>query len=155
MDLREDGRFEYIRDWAGKLPGAAARLAGLLHCADNPSNPWTVPISKETMTAALSLAAVFADHALIAFDLMGGDPALEGARKVWRWVEKNRFPEFTKRDCFQTLRGTFKKVKMLEEPLGILTERNYLQAKEINSESGKGRKSIRYFINPEITKGWG
>ena len=36
-DLREGGRFEYITDWAGKLPGAAARIAGLLHCSENPS----------------------------------------------------------------------------------------------------------------------
>ena len=33
--MRDGGEYEYIRDWAGKLPGAAARLAGLLHCAEH------------------------------------------------------------------------------------------------------------------------
>ena len=33
--MRDGGDYEHIRDWAGKLPGAAARLAGLLHCAEH------------------------------------------------------------------------------------------------------------------------
>ena len=31
-ELQEGGQFENIMDWAGKLPGATARLAGILHC---------------------------------------------------------------------------------------------------------------------------
>jgi len=153
-DLRDDGRFEHIRDWAGKLPGAAARIAGLLHCADNPHEPWTIPVSLETMTTALEIATAFANHAEIAFDLMGADRSLDHARKVWRWVERNRLKFFGKRDCFEDLKGTFKKVKYLEEPLDTLVERNYLQAKETKSKSGKGRHSIVYYVNPEIIGGW-
>ena len=33
VELRETGRFAGMTDWAGKLPGAVARLAGLMHCA--------------------------------------------------------------------------------------------------------------------------
>jgi len=150
-DLREGGRFEYITDWAGKLPGAAARIAGLLHCAENPHGPWTVPVSLATMTTALNLTAVFADHALIAFDLMGADTSLEGARKVWRWVEKKRFGEFTKRDCFNALKATFHRVANIEEPLTVLIERNYIQTE---TQKTGGRPSIKYFVNPEIIKGW-
>lgn len=151
IDLRDDGRFEHVRDWAGKLPGAAARIAGLLHCADNPHDPWIIPVSLKTMTTALDLSAVFADHALIAFDLMGADTSLEGAKKVWRWVEKNRFKEFTKRDCFTYLKSTFHRVANIEDPLKILEERNYIQAE---TQKTGGRPSIMYRVNPEITKGW-
>lgn len=147
-DLREGGRFEYITDWAGKLPGAAARIAGLLHCADNPHEPWTVQVSLQTIGTALDLAAVFADHALIAFDLMGADTSLEGARKAWRWIEKNRFDEFTKRDCFNALKATFHRVANIEDPLKILEERNYIQAE---TKKTGGRPSIIYRVN---TKGW-
>jgi hypothetical protein len=150
-DLREGGRFEYVRDWAGKLPGAAARIAGLLHCAGNPYEPWSVPVSLGTMTTALDLSAVFAAHALIAFDLMGADTSLEGARKVWRWVEKNRFEDFTKRDCFNNLKSTFHRVANIEDPLKVLEERNYIQAE---TQKTGGRPSIMYRVNPEITKGW-
>jgi hypothetical protein len=149
-DLRDDGRFEHIRDWAGKLPGAATRIAGLLHCADNPNDPWNIPVSLETMTRALDLAAVFADHALITFDLMGADTSLDGARKVWRWVERNRLESFSKRDCHNALQGSFKRVKELEEPLIVLIERNYIQAE--TKQTG-GRPSIIYRVNPEIIKG--
>ena len=98
--LREGERFEYVTDWAGKLPGAAARIAGLLHCAENPYQPWAERISLETMDRALELASIFSSHALIAFDMMGADKALEQARKIWRWIERGRQESFSKRDCF-------------------------------------------------------
>lgn len=150
-ELREGGRFEYITDWAGKLPGAAARIAGLLHCAKNPYQPWAQEIDIETTEKALELASVFASHALIAFDMMGADKSLDQARKVWRWIERGRYESFTKRDCFNALQGTFQKVSNIEEPLNILTERNYIQA--VTKKTG-GRPSIEYCVNPEIIERW-
>lgn len=151
-DLREGGRFEHITDWAGKLPGAAARIAGLLHCAENSNQHWKLEIDLETLQAALELAAVFADHALIAFDLMGADKSLEQARKVWRWVEHGRYEFFSKRDCFNALRGTFHRVVNLEEPITVLIERNYIR--EMSREKRVGKPSVKYSVNPEIVKEW-
>ncbi len=150
-ELRDDGRFEHIRDWAGKLPGAAARIVGLLHCEARPLAPWTIDVHLKTMETALDLVTKFADHALIAFDLMGADKSLDGARKVWRWVKKNRFVEFTKRDCFKALESTFHRVVNIEDPLKALEERNYIRA---NTEKTGGRPSIKYAVNPKITQGW-
>ncbi len=150
-DLREGGRFEYITDWAGKLPGAAARIAGLLHCAENPYQPWAERISLETMQRSLELASIFSSHALIAFDMMGADKALEQARKIWRWVERNRYHTFSKRDCFNALQGTFHKVVNMDEALKVLQERNYIQ--EIQQKTG-GRPSINCNVNPELSKEW-
>ena len=57
-------RFWHIHDWAGKLPGAAARVAGLLHCATHVNaQPWSTSIELTTMEKALTLLAVLADHA--------------------------------------------------------------------------------------------
>lgn len=150
-DLREGGRFEYITDWAGKLPGAAARIAGLLHCAENPYQSWVEDISLETMQRALELASIFSSHALIAFDMMGADKALEQARKVWHWIERNRQESFSKRDCFNALQGTFHKVVNMDEALKVLQERNYIQ--EIQQKTG-GRPSIKYNVNPELIMRW-
>jgi len=150
-ELREGGRFEHLTDWAGKLPGAVIRIAGLLHCAENPVQPWTRDISPGTMQAALGLAACFADHALIAFGLMGADRAIEDAQKVWRWVEKNRSDVFTKRDCFNALKGSFSRVSDIEGPLKVLEERNYIQS---TTKQTGGRPSVQYTVNPEILKGW-
>jgi hypothetical protein len=153
-EMAEGGRFESMKDWAGKLPGAAARLAGLLHCVKHPQQPWGEKISVETMGTALDIAAVASSHAEVAFDLMGADVAIEGAKKVWRWVEKGRHESFTKRDCFQALRGTFSRVSDLEPPLDVLDERNYIAGATVKGGPQGGRPSIAYSVNPEIIKGW-
>jgi hypothetical protein len=152
-DLRDGGRFEHLRDWAGKLPGAAVRIAGLLHCVDNPSQPWTTPISLETIQRALEIASVFSSHAIATFDLMGADKALDGSRKVWRWIEKNRAASFSKRECFRSLQGTFPRATDLNEPLKILAERSFVRAGKKES-TGVGRPSDIYKVNPVILKGW-
>ncbi len=155
MEMRPGGRFEQITDWAGKLPGAAARIAGLFHCIENPGAPWADPVTAETMIQALNLSAAYADHALVAFGLMGGDPALEGAKKIWRWVETGRHQRFTKRDCFQALRGVFARVKEIDEPLSVLVERNHLRSETIKTGGSKGgRPSEVITVNPEIIRGW-
>ena len=151
VEMREGGRFESLTDWAGKLPGAAARLAGILHCVVHPSQPWAESISLETMQQALDFAAVFASHAEIAFDLMGADVAIDSARKVWRWVEKGGYETFTKRDCFQAVRGTFKRVADIEPALDVLMERHYISS--FTQKTG-GRPSVVYTVNPEIVQGW-
>ena len=151
-DLREGGRFEYITDWAGKLPGAAARIAGLLHCAENPYQPWAERISLETIQRALELASIFSSHALIAFNMMGADKTLGQARKVWRWIERNRHESFSKRDCFNALKGTFHRVPNIEAPLKVLIERNHIR--EIQKVKKVGKPSIKYAVNPELSKEW-
>lgn len=117
------------------------------------SYPWvgTRDINGATMTTAVCLAKVFADHAEFAFDFMGADRSLEHARKVCHWVERNRKGVFRKRDCFTALQGTFKKVANIEEPLNTLVERNYLRAETMKTA---GRPSINYIVNPEIISGW-
>ena len=151
VEMREGGRFEHITDWAGKLPGSAARVAGVLHCVKHSKQPWGSHIDGKTMATALDLAAVASSHAEIAFNLMGADVAIEGARKVWRWIEKGRHESFSKRDCFQALRGTFSRVSDLEPPLDVLDERNYISS--FTQKTG-GRPSVVYTVNPEIVQGW-
>ena len=151
IEMLEGGRFEFIKDWAGKLPGAAARLAGLLHCVQHDSQPWAESISVETMGQALNLAAIAASHAEAAFNLMGADQTIEGARKIWRWVERGQYGTFTKRDCFDALKGHFYKVINIEPALGILEERHYIAS--FTQKTG-GRPSIVYSVNPKITQGW-
>ena len=153
-EMADGGRFESMKDWAGKLPGAAARLAGLLHCVNNPGQPWAEKISVETMQQALDLAATFASHAEIAFELMGADQAIEGAKRVWRWIEKGGHEFFTRSDCFQALRSTFKRSADIEGPLDVLAERNYIAGVTVKPGPQGGRPSQTYSVNPEIIRGW-
>lgn len=150
-DLREGGRFENITDWAGKLPGAAARLAGLLHCVQYPQQPWSDQIELETMQQALALASIFSSHALKVFDLMGADKSLEGSRKVWRWIERERSQSFKKNDIYNALKGSFPRVADIEPCLDVLEERNYIASYK---EKKVGRPTITYTVHPDFTKGW-
>lgn len=153
-DLRDGERFEHIRDWAGKLPGAAARIAGLLHCAKHAlGNPDKEPIDLDTMRRALVLAAVLTHHALAAFDLMGADLVLKDARKVWGWIKRHRKSTFTFRDCFRALQGTFPRAENLEAAIDALVERGYIARKE-NTTSTVGRRTRTYEVNPMLAGAW-
>jgi putative DNA primase/helicase len=150
-EMREGGRFESMTDWAGKFPGAAARLAGLLHCVQNSEQPWAEEVSLKTMQQTLDLAATFATHAEAAFESMGADRGMDGARRIWTWVERGRLASFTKRDCFYVLKSAFRRVSEIEEPLLILEERNYLAS---TTRKTGGRPSIEYTVNPELVARW-
>lgn len=79
---------EHFTDWAGKAPGAAARLAGVLHGISHAhGTPWEAEITAKTMTAALETTAVITHHSRAALDMMGADLTLAAARKVWAWIE--------------------------------------------------------------------
>jgi hypothetical protein len=152
-DMRCGCRFENITDWASKLPGAALRIAGNFHCALNAYHqPWSMPITQETMNNSLQYAAILAEHALFVFGYMGADKSLEAAKKVWSWVERNRQEQFTARDCFQGLKGTYKRMDDLNPAISVLIERYYIF--EPNKEKKPGRPSRIFTVHPKICEGW-
>ncbi|MDC8450819.1 MAG: DUF3987 domain-containing protein [Nitrospira sp.] len=153
-NMRPDGVYEHLKDWAGKMPGAAIRIAGLFHCMRHAeSNPTNTGISRETMTSAITLMAVLGQHAIAAFDLMGSDPALEGAKRVWRWIEQGRRQQFTARQCFQAIRGSLPKMNELDAALKVLTERGFLQEEEV-VKTGPGRRKRPFIVSKTLTEGW-
>ena len=118
------------------------------------NQPWASPISKETINNALKLSAILAEQALLVFGYMGADKSLEAAKKVWSWIERNRLEQFTARDCFQALKGTYKSMDDLNPAFSVLTERYYIfeQAKEGNP--GPGRPSRIFDVHPKISEDW-
>ena len=149
IELRPGGKFEHIKDWGSKLPGAAARIAGLFHCVEKRA---AGEISTEVMTMALYLAAVLSDHAVAVFGLIGTDSETEKAKKVWKWIERNRKPVFSRRDCHQGVKGTIHNSDAMDAPLKILEGRYYIQA--IPAQIKVGRPSQEYQVNPKLTVGW-
>jgi len=127
---REGGTFFHLVDtgWPGKFPGAVARIAALLHIARHALiRPWEHEISLEDMAAALRMADALSVHALAVFDLMGADPALDGARVVLRWIGREGKPEFTFRDCHYAHKTRFKRAAELEPIIDVLIERHYIR----------------------------
>ncbi len=147
-ELRPGGDLELIADWGGKLHGAAARLAGVLHLFAHDA-PHVEPISLETMRQALSLAALLAEHARAAFSLMGQDPDIECARHVLAWIQRKRMESFTARDALNGVRGRYPKMEQVNAGLAILVDRAYVFPREAEARPGPGRKpSAGYVVNP-------
>ncbi len=155
MMMLPGGDLEQFTDWAGKAPGAVARLAGVLHgILHAHGKPWDVNISAETMTCALNIMAVMMRHSLAALDIMGADPSIALARQVWDWIERRRLPSFTIREAFNALRSIFPRVKNIRDVINVLEERGYVVVIETIS-IGPGRPpSPTVRVRSQILEGW-
>jgi replicative DNA helicase len=146
------GDLAHIADWASKLVGAVARIAGLLHLAARLRDGWALPVNQATITDAIAIGRYLTDHALATFDLMGGaDPTLDDARYLLAWIERTGAKAFTRRELFTALpRGRFAKVDALDPPLALLVEHSYLRLLPPPERSaGPGRPASPGFeVNP-------
>ena len=149
--LAEFGNLGYMTDWGGKLVGAVVRICGLLHLAEHSESdaPWTIPIARETVERAIRIGEYLIPHARAAYACMGADPAIEDAKRVLAWVQREGLRSFSKRQLFQALRGYFKRVSQLEPPLLVLQEHSYIRLQAAESRPGAGRKPSPVFeVNP-------
>jgi replicative DNA helicase len=153
------GDLGHVADWAGKLAGAVARIAGLLHVAGNAeaAEPWIDGITADEARSAVEIGRYFLGHALVAFGMMGADPALEAARHLLRWVEQKGLDRFTKRDLFEGVKGRFPKADDLDAPLRLLARHGYVREKAteartyLDGANVRGRKPSTLFeVNPAV-----
>jgi hypothetical protein len=153
--LADFGPLAEMADWAGKLPGAVARLSGLLHLADHAGEPapWETSIAAGTMARAIRIGQYLIPHARAAFDLMGLDPLVADARYVLTWIRRRATGPvgftFTKRDAFEGTKGRFKQVADLELALALLQKHHSIRMLPAEPQSGRGRPpSPTYEVNP-------
>lgn len=149
VEVRLDGEWEHMRDWAGKLVGAMLRIAGLIHIAEASGLPNESNISEETIGAAVKIAECLASHATAAYQTMGADDSIENARYLWKRILEAGQDEMTKRDVFHLCRGRYAKVEDMERPLQLLFEMSYLRESE--RQTG-GRPSTIIIVNPIAQK---
>lgn len=144
-----DGEFYSFQDWTSKLPGAALRIAGLLHIVEHgAANP---TINRQTMERALDLSDLLISHARAAFDLMGADQAVNDAKHVLKWIMDQGEGAFTQRDCLKRHEGRFKRIDRLTKALAVLIERHIISEPQ-QRKTGK-RPGIYYLVNPSILQG--
>lgn len=149
-DMRPGGSLEQLEDWGSKIPGAVARIAGLLHFAKNGVDGIDMPISDDIVTGACTIGGYFKEHALAAFQQMGEDPRIKSAKKILSYVKREGLERFKGRDVLQ--HAYFSKRTMAEVELGlkILMERGYIRERK-SEYSGRGRpEAITYDVNPKI-----
>ena len=85
---------------------------------------------------------------------MGADPALDAARKVWKWVEQNQRRTFTARECFQALRGTFPIMAELDPAFEVLLDRGYVGEMDDHKLGSRkpGRRKRGFLVNARLLK---
>jgi hypothetical protein len=151
INMGEGGQLAHLTDWAGKLPGAIARVAALLHIARYLDTVEALnEVDDKDMRAAIRLGFCLSQHALAVFDLMGADNVLDGARIILKWILRNRFSRFTFRDCHHDNKSKFPKAKDLEPSIEILEERHYIRERE--KEKTPHRPSRIFDVNPNLHK---
>jgi hypothetical protein len=152
--LAEYSELGSMTDWAGKLAGAVARIAGVLHCMECVSEgagggqPWDENISGDTVERAVKIGRYLIPHARAAYAEMGTDPTVEEAKYVLRWIERKGLETFTKREAFEGTKGRFRRVTALEPALDLLVAHGYIREAESPERKGPGRKpSVRYEVS--------
>lgn len=141
------GEFFHFQDWTSKLPGAALRVAGLLHVVEHGAE--VSAIGMGAMERALNLCELLIEHARAAFDLMADDESLDDAKAVLAWIKAKGQGEFRKNDVYKENRR-FRTGGRLDKALAILTERNMI-SEPCKRKTG-GRSLILYAVNPELLK---
>lgn len=153
VQLPDFGVLGDLPDWGSKLAGAVARIAGNLHVAEhvNEPAPWDIQISEATMRRAIELGRYFVSHAIAANAEMGADPTIEDAKHILKWLTVKGTTSISGRDLLQGVKGKFKSMDRLSEPLRLLIQHGYIRKRIVEVKNGHGRPpSPLYDVNPWI-----
>lgn len=129
-------------DWAGKLLGAVARIAGLLHLAeyaDRP-DPFREQVSVDIVTRSIRIGGYLLAHARAAYDQAGVDPRVQSARYVLERIKPIEADVFSERDLFEKTKSRFKTMDELRPIIELLCQHGYLRKRPVSAQIGPGRK---------------
>jgi len=148
MELREGRKLYLLKDWGSKLPGAVARIAGLLHIGTHGLGESSDVIGAGIVNDAVVIGRYYLEHAIATFGLMGNNPAIESARKILEFISRGGIEKFKGRDI---IRNTGLRTMAEVTPgLKVLIERSYIK-EHMPERSGKGRpEGVAYLVNPHI-----
>ena len=147
--MQAGGRLYELKDWGSKLPGAVARIAGLLHYAEYGHKGASKAIPAGIVNASVTIGRYFLEHALASFGYMREEPQIESAKKILEYLKQHKPESFKGRDILRN-KNAFKKMEEIASGLKLLVERNYIREKEKNT-NGYGRpEATSYEINPLI-----
>lgn len=149
--LRDGRELEAVKDFGNRLPGTAARIAGIFSLWRATSTGAPVgAVDVEDVRAAVRIAREFLiPHALAAFGAMGADPILVAAKHILRWIVRRSLAGFTKREAFEGVKVHLPQASHLDAPLRALEDRGYLRRVPEPEERSRGRPGGPGFIvNP-------
>jgi replicative DNA helicase len=153
--LAGDGELASLADWGGKLVGAVARIAGILHLAEHGAEKGPrEPVSAQTIVAAERIGEYYKASAINAFTEMGTD---QGTADAIYLLERIRYlgqDEVSERDLYRAAKR-LKTKQDLRPPLDRLIDQGYLVRLPTPESTGGRPASARYRVTklPEGPKG--
>ena len=145
--MGHNGDLAHIADWAAKLGGHVARIAALLHLADDPVGGCQSALQVRHMDDAVHIGHWLIGHALVAFEAMAYDPVMDDAFVIARWMVGREV--ITRRDVQQSHARRFPKAADITPALEVLVDHGYLKIEPVRSRVGVGRPgTTRYRVNP-------
>jgi hypothetical protein len=148
--LGPTGDLHALADWANKLPGTVARIAGLLHVGDRGTEGLSRMVDQPTVERAVHIGRYAIAHARTAFGLMGADTTMALAKAVWAFALRGGQRAVTRHELHRGLQGRVRRVTELDPALEILVERGLLRAVQLTSFGRRGRPpGPIYEITPE------
>lgn len=151
---KEQGAFRSMTDWAGKLPGAVVRLAGILHCVRHYSRGVEldrIPVSEETMERAVALGEYFLAAASGIYAREEQEGVVARARRLWEKLQARGYLNLISRDDLGKVgRNIIPSARERNEAVEELVERGYLRVYRPPEEVAptRGRPKIVYEIRP-------
>jgi putative DNA primase/helicase len=141
----EGGRLESISDWTSMLPGAAARMAGLIELAEVGGGADC--ISEDAAARGVALARALIPHAQEAFGLLGADAADGDAMAMLKWIRAEGGASFKRSTCQKAMEGRFRSVDRLIKAAERLIQRDVLREFKVPNKGAP--PSNWYRVNPK------
>lgn len=149
--LKDKGDLASLEDWAGKLVGHTARIAGLLHIATHLSSARDLDISSDSITKAINLSEYLISHAQRVFGELSPESEVEDALYLIDFIKRRKQREYSRQSLWQLTKRRFKKAAFLDRAVQSLVDRGYMQEEVLNKNKVSGGKNSRqYFINPHV-----
>jgi len=153
--MRPEGSLYYLPDWGSKLPGAVARIAGLLHLAENGPKGLSLPVSVTSVTASCAIGAYLKEHAITVFGMMQEDPRIKTAKQILGYIQRTRPETFKGRDVIHST--AIKLMENVDQGLKVLMDRGYVRAEESIKPDGPAKTgrppAVSYRVHPGLLRG--
>lgn len=144
-----------LSDWAGKLPGNVARIAGLLHLAEYGWAGAGRLVSGPAMEVAVGIGEYLIPHAQAAISEAARDSSRASA--VLRWLRAGSVSEVSVRDVQRKLGGggRFPDVVAVEGALRVLEDHGHLREMPQPAAGPQGgrSRSPRFEVHPDVHGG--
>ena len=146
--MAEGEAYEDVKDIAAKAVSQTAKLALVLDIAENPAvlDQLESEISGDTWAAAEELGQWFLNEAVRVQRMADEDVWLEHARRVLRWIQRERLESVTSMKLTQSGPRPRLRATDADKVLDMLADHGFLRA-----DKQDGKKKPIFYVNPALS----